>query len=104
MFCCRTCTFWFPFEDLQIENEDRVEHRDQEQCDEGGHGQPADLRVTQRLPERASMQRQGEQGEDGGPDRDHHRAQAHDAGINHRFFKRLALGMLLLDEIEKSHG
>src|SRR5260370_9736301 len=45
-----------PFNPLEIEHKDRVENGDEEQGDEGGDGQSADLRVTERLPERTTFE------------------------------------------------
>ena len=42
----------------------------------------ADLRVAERLPERAAVHREREQREYGGADGDHHRAKADDAGVD----------------------
>src|SRR6266849_6163444 len=41
-----------PFHELQVEDEDDVEHLDQQQLDEGRQREAADLRVAERLPER----------------------------------------------------
>ena len=41
---------FLPLHDLQVEHEDRVEHRHQHQRDDGGDREPADLRVAERLP------------------------------------------------------
>jgi hypothetical protein len=36
---------YFPFNPLQVKNENRVKHGNQEQRDERRHGEPTDLRV-----------------------------------------------------------
>src|SRR5262249_56119529 len=39
-----------PLANFQIQNEDAVKNGHQEQRDKGGHGNSADLRITERLP------------------------------------------------------
>src|SRR5262245_631500 len=44
-----------PLHDPEVEHRDRVQHRHQQQGDEGGHGEAADLRVAERLPQRPAV-------------------------------------------------
>src|SRR5215831_2102768 len=46
----------FPLHQLQIEDEDGVQHRHQKQSDESRHAKSADLRITKRLPQWLSVQ------------------------------------------------
>jgi hypothetical protein len=77
--------------DLQIKHKDRVKHRDWEECNEGGHGEPADLRVAEWFPQGPNVQDERDQTKDGGAHGDHDRPQADDAGIEERFAQRFAL-------------
>jgi hypothetical protein len=45
----------FPADNLQVKHEDAVKDRHQEQRDKCCDGKAADLRVTQRLPQRAAF-------------------------------------------------
>jgi hypothetical protein len=51
-----------PLHGLEVKREDGIQHRHEQQFDEGRHAQPADLRIAQRLPQRSAMDRQREQG------------------------------------------
>ena len=44
-----------PPDELQVADDDRVEHRDEEQGHEGRHAQAADLGVAERLPQRPAV-------------------------------------------------
>ncbi len=52
--------FLLPFDDLQIQYSDAVENRHEKQSDECGHTETADLRVAKWLPERTTVNGQGE--------------------------------------------
>ena len=76
-------------------------HRHQQQRDEGRQREAADLRVAERLPERSAVHRERDQAEHGRADRDQHRPQAQDAGVEQRLAQRLAPLVPLLDEVEE---
>src|SRR5262249_35954948 len=80
-----------PFDQLQVEDEDRVERRHEQLGDIVGQQQAADLRVTEGFPQRPAVCGQRDQAEDGRADRDHHRAQARDAGVEQRLAQGFAL-------------
>lgn len=44
-----------PLHNLQIQHKNRIQHRHEQQCDERGHGETADLRVAERLPQRSAV-------------------------------------------------
>ena len=62
----------FPFDPLEIEDKNRVKNRDQEQGDERGDGESADLGVAQRFPERATFECERKQSQDRRAHGDHH--------------------------------
>ena len=49
----------FPFDPFEVEYENCVEDRDQEQGDERGDGESADLGIAKRFPERAAFECRG---------------------------------------------
>jgi hypothetical protein len=48
----------FPLHDFEVEHCNAVKDRHQQQRDEGGNRQPANLRITKRLPQRTAVYRQ----------------------------------------------
>ena len=80
---------WFlcllPFHELQVQDEYRVEHRHEEQCDECRHTEAADLGVTHRLPQWATVRCQGKQRDYRGAHCDQDRSQTYDARVEQRF-------------------
>jgi len=52
-------SFGLPLQDLEIHDEDCIQHRNQQQSDECCYRQSPDLRVAERLPERPPMEGQG---------------------------------------------
>src|SRR5260370_6143196 len=64
--------FLLPLDDLQVQNSDAVQNRNQKQGDKGGNPKATNLRITQRLPERASVNGKREESDDGCSDRNHH--------------------------------
>src|SRR5688572_23522545 len=91
----------FPLHDLQVEDEDRVDDGHEQQREERRDRETTDLRVTERLPQRAAVRREWEEREDRRSDRDEHRTKAKDARIEERFTERRALLVSLLDEVEE---
>ena len=73
-----------PTNQFQIEDEDGVDDRHEQEREERGDGETADLRVAERLPEWAAVRCEWEEREDRCRDRDEHRTQAQDAGIEER--------------------
>ena len=59
------CPCGFPLHEFQVEHEDRIDHRHEQQRDKGRCRETADLRVTERLPERPPVQREREQSDHG---------------------------------------
>src|SRR5215469_11411499 len=57
--------FRIPSDNFEVEDEDAVKDRHQEQRYKGCHGESADLRITERLPEGPSFKRQWDEGQDG---------------------------------------
>src|SRR5450755_1073997 len=90
----------FPANDLQVEHEDAVKDRHQEQSDKGSDAKSTDLRVTKRLPERTAFESKREKSQDRCSYCDHYRANSLDAGIGQRLDQRLALCVHFLDEVE----
>jgi hypothetical protein len=62
----------FPFDPLEVEHKDRVKNRNQEQGDEGGNSEPADLGIAERFPEGATFESKRKQGKDRCANGDHH--------------------------------
>ena len=62
---------------------------------------PADLRVAERLPQRAAMESEREQRQHRCTDGDHHGTQPDDACVDYRFFERFALFVFFFDEVEE---
>ena len=60
------------------------------------------MRVAERLPERAAVDGEREEREHGRADGDHHGAEADDAGVEERFFERLAFFVHFFDEVEEN--
>ena len=81
----------FPFQNLEIEYEDRVQNRNHQQRNERCDRQPADLRKAQWLPERTTMHREREKRQHRRTDCNYHGPQPENAGINYRFFKKAHL-------------
>ena len=46
----------FPLNELQIENKNAIENGHEQQGNEGSHAKPANLRITKRFPQRATVQ------------------------------------------------
>src|ERR1035438_1850158 len=92
---------FIPANNLQIEHTDGIHDGHQQESDYRGGAEASDLRVTHRFPERAAVDGERDQSHHGGADGNEHRAQAHDAGVENRFFEGLALRVFLLDEIEE---
>src|SRR5215472_12609260 len=53
------CERLLPPDDFHVEHEDGIKHRDNKESDRGRQGKPANLRIAECLPERASVQPQG---------------------------------------------
>ena len=62
-----------PPHDFEINDEDRIEDRHDDEGDQGGQRQTADLGLAKRLPQGAAVERQGKQGEHRGAHRDENR-------------------------------
>ena len=92
---------YLPSDQLQIQDEDGIEHGHEQQRDERRQCEPTDLRVAQWLPQRSAVHGQRHKSEDRRADRDHHRPQPHNAGIQQRFAQRLAALVRFFDEIEE---
>ena len=90
-----------PTNHLQIEHEDCVKHGHDQKGDERGHGEPANLRVAEGLPEGPAVGCEGEEGDDGRPHRDGDGSKVSDARIDERIAEGLALFVFLFDEIEQ---
>jgi hypothetical protein len=90
-----------PFYDFQIQDKNGIEDRDQQQGDERGNPETANLRVAQRLPQRPPMYGEREQGQDGGADGDHNRPQTNDSRVQQRLLERFPFFVHFLDEIEE---
>ena len=86
-----SCVPGLPFDDFQVEDGDAVEDGDQQESDEGGYGQAADLGVAEGLPQRAAVAGEREQREDGRAYGDQDGAQALDAGVADGLLEGLAL-------------
>src|SRR5258707_8096874 len=52
----------FPLDEFEIEDEDRIDHRNQQQSDKGRAEHSAHLCVTHRLPQRAAAKGQWDKG------------------------------------------
>jgi hypothetical protein len=94
----------FPLENFEIENKDGVHHRHLQLGYHGRDQQAADLRITQRLPQRPPVQCERQERQYGGKYRDQDRAQPQDAGINQCQLKVVSCDMPFLNEVEKNNG
>ena len=81
--------FRFPLENLEIHDENRVEHGHEQQRNERCDTQATDLRVAEWLPKGSFVQRQRKECEDRGAYSDHYWPEPDDSRINHCLFKRL---------------
>src|SRR5258708_28685641 len=88
----------YPFE---IEHKNRVEDRYQEQGDEGGDGESADLGIAQRFPERATFECERKQCKDRCAHGDHHGSNTLDSCIRNSTLEWFALFVHFLDEVEE---
>ena len=91
----------FPSNDLQVEHEDAVKDRHQEQSDKGSDAKSTDLRVTKRLPQRTAFESKREKSQDRCSHCDHHGPDSLDAGIRKRLREGLAFCVHFLDEVEQ---
>src|SRR4030095_10115412 len=90
-----------PFHKFEVQDERRVENGNQKQRHKGGDREAADLRVTERFPQRAAVRRQREKRDDGRRDGDEDRPQPHDTGIEQSLDERLTRFVAFLDEVEQ---
>ena len=56
--------YCFPFDQLQVEHKDRVEHGDQKQRDERSNSKSSDLGIAQWLPQRSTFHGERKERED----------------------------------------
>ena len=90
----------FPTDQLQIQHDEGVEDRNQAKRHERRDREAPDLRIAQRLPQRAAVRSQRKQRNHRGRDRDHHRPKTKNASIDQCQFQVLALFSSLLDEFK----
>src|ERR1700731_4715297 len=90
-----------PANDLQVENENAVKNRHQEQSYKGSDAKSTDLRVAKRLPQRTLFRSKREKSQDRCSHCDHYRANSLDARIGQRLDQWLALCVHFLDEVEQ---
>ena len=90
-----------PRNPLQIQDENRVKNRNQEQGDKCSDGESTDLGIAERFPERAAFERERKQSKNRCAHGDHHRSNTLDPGVRKSTLQWLALFVHLLDEVEE---
>jgi hypothetical protein len=63
VYCLLLVLRRLPFDPFEVEYKNCVEDRDQEQGDERGDGESADLGIAKRFPERAAFECERKQGQ-----------------------------------------
>src|SRR5713226_2516748 len=91
---------YIPPNPLQVQNKNRIEDRDQEQGDEGSHGESTNLGIAERNTERTTFKCETKQLKDRCTHGDHHGPDTLDARIRKSTLQRLPFFVHLLDEIE----
>src|SRR6266478_8438635 len=89
---------YVPSNPLQVQDKNRVKDRDQEQGDESSDGEPADLGIAERFPERATFERERKQSKYRCAHGDHHRSKTLNPGIRKSTLQRLSLFVHLRSE------
>src|SRR6266849_3893179 len=90
-----------PFHKLQIEHNNQIDHRNEQEGNECCRREPSDLCITHRFPKRTTVKGQREQSDNGRADCDKDGTESHDTGVQHCLLERFALSVPFLDEIEK---
>src|SRR5258708_40227437 len=90
-----------PSDPIKGKKKDGVENRNQQKSDKCCYRGPADLRETERLPQRPALQGKRKKCQDGGSHGDHHWSNTLDTCVWQSPFKWLPLFVHLLDEVEQ---
>ena len=83
--CCRRRRAFFPFDHFQVEHENGIDYRDQQQGRKGRDGQATDLCITKRLPKRSAMEGEGTETEHCSANSDQNRPETNNPRVEQRF-------------------
>src|SRR5215467_14573828 len=90
-----------PFHKLQVEHNNRIDHRNEQKGYKSCCREASDLCITHRFPKGTTVYRQREESDDSRAHCDKNGAKPHDTGVQHCLLERFSFSVPFLDEIEK---